>query len=241
MKKRRTTALFDPIKAAALITDRIIVGISGGKDSAVVLEMCKRSFKHVYGYFMYIVPGLSFQERILRYYEHRYDIEILRMPHFMVSEFYRYGTFRPPDDRVPIISTADAYAYVREKFNTWWIAGGERITDSIVRRAMILHSGAIDTKRGRSFPIAYWTRQDVMDYIRINKLKVGEESKILGFSMSSLLPQQLIKIKHHYPDDYERIKRYHPFADVAMAHYAYNPDQYLDKGATLNYGKEQER
>lgn len=222
----RTTALFDPIKTASLMTDRVLVGISGGKDSAVVLELCCQYFRHVVGFFMHIVPGLGFQERILRYYENRYGVEIIRIPHFMVSEFYRYGTFRPIDLDVPIVSTLEAYNYLREKTGIWWIACGERISDSIIRRAMIKASGSVDKKRGRFYPIAYWRKEDVMDYIRVKKLKIGEESSKLGFSFRSLMPQEIITIKEHYPADYERIKRFFPLVETTIAHYKYNPAFY---------------
>ena len=222
-KAARTTALFDPIKTASLMTDRVLVGISGGKDSAVVLELCCQYFRHVVGFFMHIVPGLGFQERILRYYEGRYGVEIVRIPHFMVSEFYRYGTFRPMDLDVSIVSTLEAYNYLREKTGIWWIACGERISDSIIRRAMIKSSGSVDKKRGRFYPIAYWRKEDVMDYIRVKKLKIGEESSRLGFSFRSLMPQEIITIKEHYPADYERIKQFFPLVETTIAHYKYNP------------------
>jgi phosphoadenosine phosphosulfate reductase len=233
-RKKRTTALFDPIKAAACITDRVLVGVSGGKDSAVTLELCSRFFPRIAVFFMYIVPGLSFQEKILRYYERKYKISIIRIPHFMLSEFFRYGTFRQIDDRIPIVSTLDAYNYVREMAKTWWIAGGERISDSIIRRAMIKSSSAIDQSRGRFYPVAYWNKQDVVDYIRLYKLKVGEESQELGFSFRSLMPQEIIKIKRRYPEDYERIRYFFPLIEATIGHYEYNPDFYLDKGALLN-------
>lgn len=233
-KQKRTTALFDPIKAMANITDRVLVGISGGKDSAVTLELCKRFFPKVIGFFMHIVPGLSFQERILRHYEIRYGVEILRIPHFMTSGFYRYGALGLRNNSIPIVSTLEAYNYVREQTGIWWIAGGERISDSIIRRAMIKSSGSIDEQRGRFYPIAYWNKQDVMDYIRLYKLRVGDESKKLGFSFRSLMPQEIIQIKRHYPEDYERIRYFFPFLEATIAHYEYNPEFYSDKGALLH-------
>lgn len=218
-KRSRTTALFDPVKTAANMSNRVLVGISGGKDSVVTLDLCLRFFKHVSGFFMYIVPGLSFQENILTYYEKRYGIEILRMPHFMVSDFYRWGVYRHEDLKVKTVSTVESYNFAREQAETWWIAGGERISDSIIRRAMIKASGSIDKKRGRFFPLAYWNKQDVLDYIKIHKLKVGEESEKLGFSFRSLNGSELAIIKDFYPKDYERIKRYFPLVDAAIMHY----------------------
>ena len=143
------TVLFDTLRTASNMTDRILVGVSGGKDSVVTLDVCTRFFKHVVGYFMYVVKGLSFQEATLRFYEKKYGIEIIRIPHFQTSDYMRYGIFRVPDEDVPIISTLDCYNYLREKTGIYWIAAGERISDSVVRRAMIKHSSTIDTVRGR--------------------------------------------------------------------------------------------
>ena len=83
--------LFGVVKTARRITDSVLVGFSGGKDSAVTLDVCFRYFQHVQPYFMYLVPDLEFQERTLRHYEARYHTKILRVPHFMLSDFLRYG------------------------------------------------------------------------------------------------------------------------------------------------------
>lgn len=214
-RKRGGTILFDTLRTARNITDRVLVGISGGKDSAVTLDLCKRFFPHVTGYFMYLVKGLEFQEATLRHYERRYGIEILRIPHFMISEWLRYGTFRRPDFDIPIVSTKETYDYARELSGIWWIAGGERTTDSIVRNAMIKHSGTIDDKRGRIYPIAYWSKPEVMYYVQREKLRISAEASCLGWSFRSLMPQDLKKIKEQYPRDYEKIREWFPFVDAS--------------------------
>lgn len=220
-RRKVTTALFDPVKTMATITDRVLVGVSGGKDSIVTLDLCCRYFKHVSAFFMYFVPGLGFQERFMRYLEEKYDIKILRMPHFMMSDFYRYGTFRPPDFNVRIVATREAYNYAREWANTWWIACGERISDSMVRRAMIKSTGSIEKKRGRFFPIAYWNKPEIMDYIRVHRLRLSEENSSLGFSFRSFMPQDMIAIRDRFPKDYERIKHYFPLLDASIKNYEY--------------------
>lgn len=58
--------LFDPIKTQSRVTDSVIVAFSGGKDSIVTLDLCSRYFKKIYSFFMYLVPNLEFQERMLR-------------------------------------------------------------------------------------------------------------------------------------------------------------------------------
>ena len=218
-----STVLFDSIKAQSRITDTVLVAFSGGKDSIVTLDLCCKYFKKVIPFFMYIVPGLSFQESLLQWYEKKYEFEIIRLPHFDMSEYMRYGAFRPCDMDVPIISITDIYNYLRGITGARWIAAGERISDSIVRRAMIKHSGSVDMKRGRFYPVAYWKKAEVMQYVKMKKLKLSPTSKTLGFSFKSLEGRELAVIKNQYPEDYEKILSFYPFAGASVKrfeHYA---------------------
>lgn len=75
-----TRPLFRTVETAATITDSVLVSFSGGKDSVATLDLCVKHFRHVEGFFMYYVKGLSFQEQICRYYEDRYGLPILGCP-----------------------------------------------------------------------------------------------------------------------------------------------------------------
>lgn len=207
--------IFEPIKAMSRVTDRVIVAYSGGKDSAVTLDLCCRYFKDVRVFFMYQIPGLSFQEATIRWAEQKYGVTVERIPHFELSNFMRYGVFRKPDMSVPIISPRDVYQYERVVNDVWWIAAGERIADSIVRRAMMKKSGSIDVNRGRFYPVSLFTKADIQAYISHRKLKVSPESVILGHSFRSLHPEDMAKVKEHYPDDYRKILDFFPFAEAA--------------------------
>jgi phosphoadenosine phosphosulfate reductase len=213
--------LYDVVRTAAMMTDRVLVAYSGGKDSVVTLDLCHKHFKHVAVFFMYQVPGLSFQERTLRWAEARYGIEILRLPHFGTSWAFREGLLAQFDDSVSRVTVADTYAYVREQLGTYWIAGGERIADSIIRRAMIVKSGAIDDKRGRISPLAHWRKAHVKSYITQHGLHVSEEAQALGFSFRELAPRDLAAVKQHYPDDFEKIVRMYPMAEAAVKRYEF--------------------
>lgn len=208
--------LFDPIKTQASVTDSVIVGFSGGKDSIVTLDLCFKYFKRVQPFFMYLVPGLEFQERMLRWYEKKYNTEIIRIPHFEVSEFLKYGSFTLWDDNVDVVGITDTYNYIRQKTGIHWIAAGERCADSIVRNAMIKNSGSIDYKRGRFYPIAYWKKQEILQYIKYKKLYLSSEQKELGFSFRSLAGSELAVVKEYFPKDYEKILRVFPFAGAAV-------------------------
>lgn len=214
-----STSLYDPIKSHAKVTDSVLVAFSGGKDSIVTLDLCMRYFKRVQPFFMYMVPDLGFQEETLGWYEKKYDTEIIRIPHFEVSTFMRYGTFREPDFNVSEVSVKETYDYLRNRTGIFWISAGERISDSTIRRAMIKHSGTIDAKRGRFYPIANWSKKNVLDYIRLKHLKLPRDSKRLGFSFRSLDGKQLAAIQDMYPDDYQKILKVYPFADAATERY----------------------
>ena len=165
---------------------------------------------------MYQVPGLSFQEATLRWYENRYDIEIIRLPHPELSEFLRYGLFRHRDLSVPVVSFNDLYNYVRQQTGMRFIAAGERIADSIVRRAMMKKSGSIDVKRGRFYPAAYFRKEDVLRYVSQHKLKVCPESRLLGHSFRSFDPEDMYLVQKHYPDDYAKIEAFFPFVGAGV-------------------------
>ena len=211
--------LFDPIKTQARVTDSVIVGFSGGKNSIVTLDLCFKYFKRVVPFFMYLVPDLEFQEQMLRRYEERYKTEIIRIPHFECSNFLKYGSFTMADWNVDIVGINDTYEYLRQTTGIHWIAAGERCADSIVRNAMIKKSGSIDYKRGRFYPLAYWKKQEILEYIKYKKLYLSPEQKKIGFSFRSLAGNEFSVIKQLYPKDYEKILKVYPFAEAGVLRY----------------------
>lgn len=212
-------SLLDQIKTQAKITDSVLVSFSMGKDSIATMDLCFKYFKHVQPFFMYMVPGLKFQEEALAKYEHHYNTKIIRVPHFETADFYRFGSFRDPDYSVPRVKISKIYDYLRHETGIHWIAGGEKINDSIVRRAMLKHSGSIDEQRGRFFPVMYWSDKDIKQYINMNHLLYPKFNRELGFSFHSLAGKELSAIKQIYPSDYERILKFFPEAQAGVLQY----------------------
>lgn len=211
-----STVLFDPVKTMSRVTDSINVGFSTGKESIVTLDLCFRYFKKVQPYFLYTVPNLSFQEKVIQWYEEKYGVEMIRMPAECVSEYFKYGCYRLSDMTFPIVSERDVMNYIRQKSDIYWVASGERIDDSLFRRAMIKHSGTISDVNGRMFPVATWKKSEILEYIKFHKLMIGKDSKLMGHSARVLQAQDLIVIRDNFPEDYERILHLYPFAEAAV-------------------------
>lgn len=211
-----STVLYDPIKTMSKVTDSVLVGFSTGKESLVTLDLCCRYFKRVQPYFLYSVPDISFQERTLQWYENKYGFKVIRLPGTNVSEFFHYGAFRRPDYTFPIVSVNDILHYLRVETDIWWVACGERMDDSIQRRAMIKHSGTIYTQGGRFYPVAAWKKKEIYDYIKFKKLYLGADSKALGHSIRMLHPDGLKFVKDNYPEDYKKVINLYPFAEASL-------------------------
>lgn len=211
-----STILFDPVKTMSRITDSVLVGFSGGKESIVVLDLCMRYFKNVKVFFEYMVPDLTFEERTLRWYENHYNIEIIRFPCEDLSEYFYYGVFRASDPTFPHVSETDVFNYLRLQNDIWWVATGERINDSIMRRARIKKSSSIDANFGRMYPVANWTEKEIRDYIKHKKLYLSPEQKTRGHSVTCFGANDLTYIKEHYPEDFEKIVYLYPFAGAIV-------------------------
>lgn len=214
-----STVLFDPIKTQSKVTDSVIVAFSGGKESVVTLDLCCRYFKNVKAFFMYFCPDLSFEEKTLQWYEKKYQIEIERLPHIDLAQALHYGFFRNSDLSVPLIGINEIYNYVRLHFDTWWIAAGERLDDSLWRRGMIHSTGTIDEKRGRFYPIATWKKQEILDYIKFHNLYLGADSRKLGHSFLGFHTTELQFMKQYFPDDYKKFVRLFPYSEGRLFRY----------------------
>lgn len=210
--------LFDPIKTASKVTNSVIVSFSGGKESLVVLDMCERYFEHVYAFHMYDIPHLSFSDEQMAWYESRYPgLEIIEVPHPNTSHNMHYGIYRHYNQDVPLIGMNDIYAYIRWLTGAHWIAAGERCSDSLVRLAMIRHSGTVDVQRGRFYPVANWNEKQIRSYIKCHGLRYGRDSRVLGHSFTGIQePADMVMLRDRFPNDYERYASLFPGIEIEI-------------------------
>ena len=86
---------------------------------------------------------------------------------------------------------------------------------------MLNKSGSVDLKRGRMYPLCYWVKKDVLDYIKLKKLYYPSFYQKLGFSLHSLHGEQLYKLREVYPDDYRKVLKFFPEAGAGVAQYEF--------------------
>lgn len=186
---RQGVSLFRDIeRLGAAAPDGFGVGVSGGKDSIVLLDLCRRYIPNarLACFFQYIVPELGFQERYLAYLERRYSVDILRLPHWMLSTMYRNSVLRfgsKESWECPKLTIVDIENDVRARSGVWYIATGQKKSDSLQRRGMISANGAIDEKTGRAMPLAEWTNRTVYAYIRRYNIPLPPDYSMFGHSM----------------------------------------------------------
>lgn len=197
----------------------VLVLFSAGKDSLAVLDICAQRASRCEVAFGYLVPGLEFQERTLRWAEARYGLTIHRFPHWAVPPLLRMSLFQVPRlqlRRTPALPPTQWVEGVRELLQVEWVASGDRLTESLWRRARFKRSGPIDTQGRRFFPIVDWTKAQVMRYLSFHCIPLPPDTQVLGHSFRALAGSDLALIRDHFPADYAKILEMFPLAEAAV-------------------------
>lgn len=216
--------LTEIVKRAAAMTDQITVGFSTGKDSIAALDLCARHFKRVTAFFMYQVPGMSFQEAYLKQAARRYGIEIVRLPHWSLGVALRVNHYRPGCDTsaaTPELTIGDVERWMREQHGATWFAYGQKKNDSLERRAMLSSCGGIDVNFKRVYPVADFSNKEVFAYMKHRRLPVPFDYQLFGHSFGLLAPEELRQVRKHFPDDFAKIVARFPEIEAAIARVDY--------------------
>lgn len=193
--------------------EAVLVAFSGGKDSLVVLDLCKRTFPTVVCFFMYFVPGLRVCEDQLEAARQRWGIEILRYPHWAMVNALREGIYCPngPEwDNVSKLTVGDVYRIAAQDTGISLIATGCKGTDFWQRRQMI-RSGKLPGVH----PLEKWKKADVLAYLSINQIPLPPS---FGHQTTGidLTPPSLLWLHDNYPDDFKTLCQTFPYAQAAI-------------------------
>lgn len=194
--------------------DSCLVSFSGGKDSLVVLDMARRAFKKVVGFFLYFVPTLRCDAERLAIAD-KWGIEILQYPDkafiaALKSGLYCFKTHAHED--LPTFEQPDIYAAVRSDTGIQYILTGMKKSDSIARKRMLTKYTARDVIH----PLLNWANFDVLAYCKMNEIELPQADPKKRSSGVSLALDSLTFLHEKYPDDFQKICRWFPFAQAVI-------------------------
>lgn len=225
-------------------SDKVLVGLSGGKDSLVTLDLSVREFgaPNVHAFFMYLVKGLRCVEATLRWCERHYKIEVDYFPHWRLGLAYKYAVYMPHrhgTDGWRDMRQVDVEQAARTKTGVEWLAYGHRMTDSIERVGMLSKNEGFDTVGRRVYPLWRWNEASVMSYLRQRKIPPPPKLTILRRSMTGVNFQEdtLLAIRERFPDDYAKIVEKFPYLPAKLARFelkkgSWKQETYIDKWKT---------
>lgn len=208
-----------------------LLSFSLGKDSIATWLAIHGKFRRIVPYYLYLIPGLSFIEDALRYYEQKFATRIYRYPHPSIHRMLNNMVLQHPLN-VPVIEAAGLYEGDYTDINdmccedagidpSTYVATGVRAADSPIRRVAFTKHGVISHTRKIFYPVWDWTKQDVIDSLYVNRIALPVDYKVFGRSFDGIDLRFLLPIREKYPQDYKRILDFFPFADMDIARYEY--------------------
>lgn len=211
----------DVLKGRSHIS-RLLIGLSGGKDSLCLCELVKMAEITNVRYFnMEFLPDLRIQRDLLEYACHRFNIpyeQIIKIPseHFMkCMHFSAYTWYSEQAIKdFPNVSRTDVFKTIARCYKGSIVAGVKKC-DSFTMRRYIK-----DNKGICLYPIADWTTEDVFTFMELRKIDIPAVAKkgCRGIGIDS---KSLMFIYNNYPDDFKKMEHVLPFLKAEILKYKY--------------------
>jgi hypothetical protein len=201
----------------------VLLAFSRGKDSISAWLAMRDAGIEVVPYFLYHIPGMSFVDESLAYFEDFFDTKIHRYPHPAMFRWLNTFTFQAPH-RLAIIEAAslpmpsyeDVANLVREDLNLpgAWNAGGVRAADSPNRRmAMTTHGPRRDDIRKISI-VWDWKIRHVREILARHQVQLPVDYEMFGRSWDGLDLRFTEPLRERFPADYELIRQWFPLVEL---------------------------
>lgn len=215
---------------AATGHDKALLSFSCGKDSWAAWLSAREYFDFT-PYYLYLVPGLEFVEDYLGYAEQVLGKRIVRLPHPAFYRWVNHAIYQAPERLRTIAAVGwpnfdydDMRGAVIEDCGLpedVWTATGVRAADSPMRRASLMKSQGVNANRRYFYPCWDWKKDDLLRELGAANIKLPVDYKVFGRSFDGLDLRFLIKIKEHFPRDYQTILEWFPLVDMEMARYEF--------------------
>jgi 3'-phosphoadenosine 5'-phosphosulfate sulfotransferase (PAPS reductase)/FAD synthetase len=211
----------------------VILSFSMGKDSIAAYIQLKRYFKNVHLVFYWMIPDLSFQNESLKYYEDKLQTEIISVPSVHWYYHLKNLLYQRPD-RIEIIDrwlmsgklfipTHDQiFTVVKESLKipqSTYVATGVRQNDFLTRRLTVKKHGPENIKRKQFFPVYDWDIERVKKEIEQSSIKLPIDYEIWGRTFDGVEYIFLKGLKEHFPEDYQKVLFWFPFAELTFLRY----------------------
>ncbi len=213
--------------------ETILLSFSLGKDSIAAWITMREVFDTgIIPLYRYIVPGLSFIEESIDYFERYFKTRIIQLPHPATYRMFNNGVFQYPWNMAVIQACGflePTYQQVNEAaceivgadYKKAVNAVGVRASDSAIRTVAVRRHGVIIRSKQTFYPIWDWTMDDIVEAIQKHKVKLPVDYRMFGRSFDGLYWRYVIPIKQHYPKDYDLLCRYFPQLDAEIARYQF--------------------
>lgn len=204
----------------------VMLAFSRGKDSIAAWLALRDAGVSVVPFYLYLVPGLRFEDESLAYFEDHFATRIARYPHPGFYRWLRNLVFQPPD-RWKTLADASIPPITHEDVNGWaradaslpedtWVCDGVRAADSLVRRASMATHGPLRESSRKASPVWDWLKREVMDAVSADGITLPVDYSWFGRSFDGLDKRFVGPLAEHAPEDWARVLEWFPMAEMEL-------------------------
>lgn len=210
-------------QVASTTADECILYFSRGKDAVGSWLQLRRFFRRIEPVFLYLCPGLQFEEESLQYYERYFGQKIHRLPHPSLYRMLNQGVFQTRWSAeeiakldLPYFDYDDVSRILIEDLKLSPItqsAVGIRACDSMNRRTQIKRNGPWHKKTAKFYPIWDWNAEKLRQELRGAKVELPIDYLLFGRSFDGIDARFTRPIRQHAPDDFARLMAFFPLIE----------------------------
>jgi 3'-phosphoadenosine 5'-phosphosulfate sulfotransferase (PAPS reductase)/FAD synthetase len=211
----------DILKSRSHIS-RLLIGLSGGKDSLVLCELVKMAeITNVQYFNMEFLPNLQIQYDLLEYACQRFNIpyeQIIKVPseHFiacMRTCSYTWYSDKAMKD-FPNLSRTKVFQSVARQYKGTVVTGVKKC-DSLMMQRMVNGNKGICI-----YPLADWNLEEVLTFMKLRQIKIPDLLK-KGVRGIGLDDSSIMYIYENYKEDFNKIEKVFPFVKSIILKYKY--------------------
>lgn len=219
----------ETIRAIRAETDTVLLSFSCGKDSIATWLAVRDHFPNVVPFYMQRIPGISFVERSLAYYEDFFGCHIVRALHPWLYQALNSMVWQPPERfkiieaaRLPVFTYDDVSRVIIEDQKlpeSTFTLSGVRAADNPHRKANLRRTGPINWARRMAYPVWDMKKAALVELISAAGVSLPIDYEWFGRSFDGLDYRFISVIKEKSPQDWQLILDWFPLAELELLRY----------------------